>query len=71
MWLVIFLLALFIVYAILVYNIELYNVIYLDSNNTQVVVLNKNLLNTTISFIDSEPITVSTIYFLINYHQYA
>ena len=64
------LLVLFIIYYISYSNINLYNTIYLDSDNNYVVVLEKNLLNTTITYYFNKPATIPTISFLTNYHIY-
>lgn len=66
-----------IIFAILIikyldeyYNIEMFNTVYTADDIEQVVVIDKNILFTTISFLDRDPVKIFTIEFIIKYHLY-
>ena len=59
-----------VLWLIIYYSIKKYNTIYLGPNNVQVVVLEKTLFDVTISFIDNEPVKISLLDFVLNYHLY-
>lgn len=55
------------IYIFLYTDIQLNDTIYFSKNNEQFIVINKNLFTVTLSRIAQEPITVSTLDFILNY----
>ena len=52
------------------YNIEMFNTVYTADDIEQVVVIDKNILFTTISYLDKDPEKIFTIEFITKYHLY-
>ena len=69
----VFLFLIIIVLAIYIFiytDIQLNDTIYFSKNNEQLIVINKNLFTVTLSRIAQEPITVSTLDFILNYSKF-
>ena len=58
------------IYIFLYTDIQLNDTIYFSKNNEQFIVINKNLFTVTLSRIAQEPITVSTLDFILNYSKF-